>query len=97
MKLLGGFEPLIGDTFDIVLGTSVAGAFATEILPVFDGRTFDVVLGLDFVRLTVTAAPIPIPAAGACLVTRAPEAAKLTCPDTTQTLVHGLYRPDIEM
>jgi hypothetical protein len=63
VKLLGGFEPLIGDTFDIVLGTSVAGAFATEILPVFDGRTFDVVLGLDFVRLTVTAAPIPIPAA----------------------------------
>ncbi len=59
ISLLDGYAPALGSTFDIVLAATVAGAFSEEILPVFDGRTFAVLVGADFVRLTVTAVPIP--------------------------------------
>lgn len=59
ISLLDGYAPALGSTFDIVLAASVGGDFLQEILPVFDGRTFAVVFGSDFVRLTVTAVPIP--------------------------------------
>jgi hypothetical protein len=44
VTLLNGFEPLLGNTFTI-LSTEVGnitGSFATEIMPYFKGRTFDV-------------------------------------------------------
>lgn len=59
ISLLDGYAPALGSTFDIVLAASVGGDFLQEILPVFDGRTFAVIIGSDFVRLTVTAVPIP--------------------------------------
>lgn len=59
VTLLDGYAPAIGTTFDIILAASVLGDFAQEILPVFDGRTFEVIFGGDFVRLAVTAVPIP--------------------------------------
>ena len=59
VQLLNGFEPVVGDFFDIALGSDVMGLFAATDLPVFDGRTFDVVIGSDFARLTVTAVPLP--------------------------------------
>ena len=59
VTLLDGYAPALGSTFDIILAASVIGGFSQEILPVFDGRTFDVIFGSDFVRLTVTAVPLP--------------------------------------
>ena len=59
VSLLNGYAPAIGTSFDIILAASVAGGFAQANLPVFDGRTFEVVFGADFVRLSVTAVPIP--------------------------------------
>lgn len=59
ISLLDGYAPAVGSTFDIILAASVVGGFLQENLPVFDGRTFAVVFGADFVRLTVTAVPIP--------------------------------------
>ena len=59
VTLLDGYAPALGSTFDIVLAASVIGGFSQEVLPVFDGRTFDVIFGTDFVRLTVTAVPLP--------------------------------------
>jgi len=59
VTLLDGYAPALGSTFDIILAASVIGGFSHEILPVFDGRTFDVIFGADFVRLSVTAVPLP--------------------------------------
>jgi len=59
VSLLSGFEPIVGSSFDILLGSSVAGSFSSTLFPVFDGRTFDIVLGAEFFRLTVSAIPIP--------------------------------------
>jgi len=59
VSLLNGFEPTIGSSFDILIGGSVTGDFGSTLFPVFDGRIFNLVLGPDFVRLTVTAIPIP--------------------------------------
>ena len=62
VNLLGGFAPNIGDFFDIVLAASVAGDFVSLGLPVFDGRTFEVIVGPDVVRLAVVnVVPIPAP------------------------------------
>jgi hypothetical protein len=59
VSLLSGFEPIVGSSFDILLGSSVAGSFSSTLFPVFDGRTFDIVLGAELFRLTVSAIPIP--------------------------------------
>lgn len=59
VDLLGGFEPIVGDTFDILIGSSVSSNFVSTLFPVFGGRTFDVLLGTDFARLTVRAVPLP--------------------------------------
>lgn len=61
VSLLGGFSPGIGENFDILLGSSVNGAFAATLLPIFDGKTFAISgsFGDSFLRLTVTAVPIP--------------------------------------
>ena len=59
VTLLDGFAPLLGDTFDIILGLSVSGGFDSTLFPVFDGRTFTLVRGADFLRLQVASVPIP--------------------------------------
>lgn len=59
VTLLDGFAPQIGDEFDIVLASLVSGTFATTIFPEFDGRTFELIVGADFARLTVTNVPLP--------------------------------------
>lgn len=64
VALAAGYTPAIGDSFDIIRGQSVFGTFDTTLLPVFLGRTFDVIYGADFVRLTTAAAsfvPLPLP------------------------------------
>jgi len=51
--LIDGFVPQIGDTFEILTAPFVVGAFANENLPVFSGRTFDVVYNSQSVVLQV--------------------------------------------
>ncbi len=61
VTLLDGFEPELGDTFDILLATLISGEFDETLLPVFAGQTFDVLYATDFVRLTTR--PVPLPGA----------------------------------
>ena len=65
VSLFNNYTPEIGDSFDIVLANAVFDGFDRLILPQFSGRTFDVVYGADFVRLTTT--PVPLPPAGLLL------------------------------
>ena len=67
VSLLGGFSPVVGDVFDIALGTGAGGAFAATLFPVFDGRTFETIVGADFIRLAVVNA-VPLPPAFALLI-----------------------------
>ncbi len=64
VELLDGFSPLLGNAFDILLADAVFGSFGSVLLPTLGaGLEFQLVNGLDVVRLAVIAAPVPVPAA----------------------------------
>jgi T5SS/PEP-CTERM-associated repeat protein len=61
VSLIDGFQPLLGNSFTI-LETNVgviAGQFNNEILPIFDGLTFDVIYDTKSVMLEVVEALLP--------------------------------------
>jgi T5SS/PEP-CTERM-associated repeat protein len=61
VSLIDGFQPLLGNSFSI-LETNVGvigGQFNNEILPTFDGLTFDVIYGIKNVMLEVVEALLP--------------------------------------
>ena len=63
VSLAGGFEPQIGDSFDILtslLGFDLSGQFDSWQLPEFSGKTFEIEYGQSFVRLNTV--PVPEPA-----------------------------------
>lgn len=61
IRLVDGFQPLIGDTFDLFRAGELSGAFTALIFPqLFSGN-----LGMDSSGnglLTITASPVPLPA-----------------------------------
>jgi hypothetical protein len=60
VALLDGYNPILGDAFDIILADSISGAFATMVLPgLSDGLVFTTINGGTFFRLQVTAVPLP--------------------------------------
>lgn len=60
--LLDGYNPILGDAFDIILADSISGAFGTIVLPgLSDGLKFTTINGGTFFRLQVTAVPLPAP------------------------------------
>ncbi len=62
VALLDGYNPILGDAFDIILANSISGAFGTILLPALsDGLTFTTINGGTFFRLQVTAVPVPAP------------------------------------
>ena len=63
ISLLDGFDPVLGDAFDIILADSISGAFGTVLLPTLgDGLEFTTFNGGSFFRLQVAAVPLPAPA-----------------------------------
>lgn len=64
VSVFGGFAPSLGDTFDILLASSLNGStFDLLNFAIFSGKTFDIFYGEDFVRLTTVASAVPVPAA----------------------------------
>jgi hypothetical protein len=70
IDFLGGFNPVAGNSFDVILAAVVHGAFASTVLPGLDpGLAWNMQYllnptGDDIVRLSVEAlAPVPVPAA----------------------------------
>ena len=62
VSLAGGFMPVLGDYFDIVLAGAVGGDFDALLLPALTaGLRFETLVGTDFYRLAVTAVPLPAP------------------------------------
>jgi len=54
VTLIDGFEPVLGDTFDVLLaGVEVVGTFATENFPSFNGLTFHTNYFSNLVQLEV--------------------------------------------
>jgi hypothetical protein len=63
VALLGGFKPVLGDAFDIILADGITGTFASMLLPTLsDGLFFKTINGGNFFRLEVAAVPLPAPA-----------------------------------
>lgn len=64
VELIDGFTPVAGDAFDIFTASSVTGSFASLIMPLLGGGlSFQTLIGANYVRLAVVAAPIPLPGA----------------------------------
>lgn len=60
VELIGGFEPEVGDTFEILTADAVTGTFSTESLPdLGEDAVMFVVYGPDVVLLVVTAGEEP--------------------------------------
>jgi hypothetical protein len=59
VSLFGGFEPTLGQSFDILLADAILGDFDGFNLPVFSGLTFDVLVESTFVQLQTRVVPIP--------------------------------------
>jgi len=58
VSLIGGFNPTLGDSFDILLANAVSGGFSNVILPTLAGGLhFDVIY--DTNKVTVSAVPLP--------------------------------------
>ena len=63
VSLIDGFDPILGNFFDIILADSIDGAFGTLMLPTLsDGLFFKAINGGTFFRLQVAAVPLPVPA-----------------------------------
>lgn len=63
VALLDGFNPILGDIFDVILADSISGAFGNILLPTLgDGLKFITLNGGNFFRLQVAAVPLPAPA-----------------------------------
>jgi len=63
VSLLSGFNPVLGDAFDIILADSITGTFGNILLPTLsDGLKFTTINGGSFYRLEVAAVPLPAPA-----------------------------------
>ena len=62
VALLDGYNPTLGDGFDIILADSISGAFGAMLLPsLSDGLKFTAINGGTFFRLQVAAVPLPAP------------------------------------
>ena len=62
VALLNGYNPILGDAFDIILADSISGVFGSIVLPgLSDGLTFTTINGGTFFRLQITAVPLPAP------------------------------------
>lgn len=61
VQLFFGFEPVLGNSFGIIETTvgNIGGEFVTEVLPEFNGLTFDVVYSEQSVVLEVVEAGLP--------------------------------------
>ncbi|MBI5615420.1 MAG: hypothetical protein HY943_03920 [Gammaproteobacteria bacterium] len=60
VSLLGGFDPLAGDAFDLITANGFDGAFAQVLLPALGGgRRFELGIAGNVLRLKVAAVPLP--------------------------------------
>lgn len=62
VSLLGGYNPYLGEIFDIMYASLISGSFDELLFPIFNGMTFDIAYDANLIRLTVVNA-VPVPAA----------------------------------
>jgi hypothetical protein len=62
VSLFGGFAPILGNTFDIIIGSAIFGGFGSSLLPSLTaGLAWNINYLTNVVQLEVVTAPVPLP------------------------------------